>query len=174
MNKLTRGMVGAVAAVTLAGCAGGNSGAEGITADSLIISAVGARIDWPTFIDAQTDNVRLFGSYFVPDSLDETDNEADAALFEALSKEKVDLDYPSADGFAVALVQTIKDAGSSDPEDVSTALAGLQVDAPRGPTTIRKQDHALIAPMVQFHFEGDKRILDQVIPGEKLEPPLAQ
>ena len=149
---------------------------QGITSDSLMISAVGARIDWPTFIDAQTDNVKLFASYFVPDALDETRNEADAALFEALAEEKVDIDYPSADGFgfAVALVQALEEAGSSAPEDVAKALAGLQVDAPRGAATVREQDHALIAPMVQFHFEGDQRILDQVIPGDELEPPLVR
>ena len=149
---------------------------QGITRDSLIISAVGARIDWPTFIDAQTDKVKLFASYFVPDSSGQTANEADAALYGALTKANVDIDYPSADafGFAVALVQALEKAGSSAPEDVAKALAGMQVDAPRGTTTIRKQDHALIAPMVQFHFEGDKRILDQIIPAKDLEPPLAQ
>lgn len=147
---------------------------QGITAHSLIISAVGAKVDWPTYAKAQTKNVRLFASYFVPDSKQDTSNPADAAMFEALAAEKVDIDYPSADGFgfATSLVEAIKKAGSDDPEKVAAALAGQRTETPRGQATIRKQDHALIAPMVQFHFEGDKRVLDQVIAADKLEPPL--
>ena len=142
---------------------------QGISDDTLIVSNIGTRADWPAYAAAQTDNVRLFTSYFDGAA----DNEAATAMRKALTKAGVDLDYASADGFgaAIALVEGAKKAGGDDPHRLAKALNGLKFDGPRGTTTIRSGDHALLAPMFAFHFEGAKPTLDKEIPVSELEPP---
>ena len=141
---------------------------QGIADDTLIVSNIGTRADWPAYASAQTDNVRLFTSYFDGAA----DNEAATAMREALKKAGADLDYASADGFgaAIALVEGAKKAGGDDPEALAKALDGLVFDGPRGATTIRSGDHALLAPMFAFHFEGAKPTLDKEIPVDELKP----
>jgi len=144
---------------------------QNIAKDMLIVANIGTKSDWPAYAAAQTDNVRLFASYFEG----ATDNKAAKAMTDALAKSGDSVDYASADGFgaAIALVDAIKKADSSDPNAIAKALAGLTYEGPRGTTTIRAEDHALIAPMFQFHFKAQTPVLDREIPADQLQPPVS-
>jgi branched-chain amino acid transport system substrate-binding protein len=70
-------------------------------------------------------------------------------------------DYPSAwaaEGYdgVYFLAEAIKKAGSLDTDKVIAALEGLTIDAPRGKSTLRKEDHQLFVDFMVGETVFDK------------------
>ena len=79
-----------------------------------------------------------------------TDNEVEQALVAGLAAEGKTQDLFSPDGCNAALM-VVRAAGES-PDDVDgmiTALEGWEFEGPKGTTTIRAEDHAMLQPMFQ-------------------------
>jgi len=79
-----------------------------------------------------------------------TDNEVEQALVAGLQAEGKTQDLFSPDGCNAALM--VVRAAQESPDDVDgmiTALEGWEFEGPKGTTTIRAQDHAMLQPMFQ-------------------------
>ena len=79
-----------------------------------------------------------------------TDNEVEQALVAGLQAEGKTQDLFSPDGCNAALM--VVRAAQESPDDVDgmiTALQGWEFEGPKGTTTIRAQDHAMLQPMFQ-------------------------
>ena len=78
------------------------------------------------------------------------DNDVNTAMVEALDAEGATPDLFSPDGFnaAIMLVQAVKE-GKGDVDAMIAALEGFEFEGPKGTTTVRADDHALIQDMYQ-------------------------
>ena len=79
-----------------------------------------------------------------------TDNEVEQALVAGLAAEGKTQDLFSPDGCNAALM--VVHAAQESPDDVDgmiTALEGWEFEGPKGTTTIRAEDHAMLQPMFQ-------------------------
>ena len=52
---------------------------------------------------------------------------------------------------AMAIVEAIKKAGSTETEDLITAMEGMEFDSPKGMMKFRKEDHQAMQSM--YHFK---------------------
>lgn len=78
----------------------------------------------------------------------------------------------------MAYKAAIEKAGTDDPEKVRDALAGLEVDTPKGKLTFRPEDHLLQSPVTVWKVEGDKSAPGgfkisgaETIPADQVLPP---
>jgi branched-chain amino acid transport system substrate-binding protein len=78
----------------------------------------------------------------------------------------------------MAYKAAIEKAGTDDPAKVRDALAGLEVDTPKGKLTFRAADHLLQTPVTVWKVEGDKgapggfKVSDaHAIPADQVLPP---
>lgn len=105
-------------------------------------------------------------------------NDVEAAMITSIEAAGKKPDLFSPDGFVAGqmIVQAVKDGGD-DVEKMVTALEGFSFDGPKGPTSVRATDHALIQSMYQakLNKDGDNWIpeLVKTIPGEEVAPPEA-
>jgi branched-chain amino acid transport system substrate-binding protein len=135
--------------------------------DKMIVESSIDRTSWPVFEAIDSPNVRLWAPFVANAS----EGEAATLLTESIEE----VDYTHSDGFIAAqmVVHALTEAGGND--DVAAmvaALEGYNFDSPRGDTTIRAEDHAVIAPMVRFHFEGGEPVIDEILSSEELTPPI--
>ncbi|MGD0623513.1 MAG: ABC transporter substrate-binding protein [Thermodesulfobacteriota bacterium] len=78
------------------------------------------------------------------------------------------------------MAKAIEKAGTVDTEKVVDALAGLTIDTPIGPQTLRKEDHTVIAPHIWGKTCKDPKYdflvmcNMQVVPGEKNAPSIEE
>ncbi|WP_243074658.1 substrate-binding domain-containing protein [Microbacterium sp. SS28] len=84
------------------------------------------------------------------------DNEVNDAMVEAIEAAGGTPDLFSPDGFnaAIMLVHAIKE-GKGDVDAMIAALEGFEFDGPKGKTTVRASDHALIQEMYQAKLVAD-------------------
>lgn len=84
------------------------------------------------------------------------DNEVNDAMVEAIEAEGGTPDLFSPDGFnaAIMIVQAVKE-GKGDVDAMIEALEGFEFDGPKGTTTVRASDHALIQEMYQVKLVAD-------------------
>jgi branched-chain amino acid transport system substrate-binding protein len=137
---------------------------QDIFAATTVISNVGTRGTFPTFESIDSPNVKLYNSWS-PD----VDNEATRALLEATAE----VDYIATDGFLAAqmIVKALEDG--DDTAGYIAALEGATFDGPRGETTVRAEDHALIAPMYVVEFENGDLVALETLDSEALTPPIS-
>ena len=78
------------------------------------------------------------------------DNEVNAAMIELVEADGGTPDLFTPDGFtaAIMLVQAVRE-GAGDVDAMIAALEGYEFDGPKGPTTVRASDHALLQEMYQ-------------------------
>ncbi|MCR2811542.1 MULTISPECIES: substrate-binding domain-containing protein [Microbacterium] len=78
------------------------------------------------------------------------DNEVNAAMIERVEADGGTPDLFTPDGFTAALmlVQAVRE-GAGDVDAMIAALEGYSFDGPKGPTTVRASDHALLQEMYQ-------------------------
>lgn len=135
--------------------------------NTLMVTNTGTRGTWPLYQQIWNDHVRVFTPYAVGAENNE------AAKY--LTKNVPDADFHSGDGFTAALmlVGAIKSAGpNGDVASWIDALNGYKFDGPRGETTVRKGDHALLAPYYMVSFESGKPEIVETIGADKLVPPV--
>jgi branched-chain amino acid transport system substrate-binding protein len=86
-----------------------------------------------------------FLSHFFPGA---ADNEAYKALESGLRAQGTSVDLFTNDGFVAAqMIVHALDAGGDDPDAMVKALEGWSFTGPKGESTIRAEDHALLQPM---------------------------
>lgn len=103
-------------------------------------------------------------------------NDVEATMIKSIEAAGKKPDLFSPDGFVAAqlIVQAVKEGGS-DVEKMITALEGYSFEGPKGTTTVRASDHALIQDMyqVKLHQEGENWVPELIatVPGDKVAPP---
>ncbi|MBC7724398.1 MAG: substrate-binding domain-containing protein [Burkholderiaceae bacterium] len=108
------------------------------------------------------------------------DNAVNTALVDYLDAKGQTPDLFSPDGFVAAqmIVHAITEGGGDDVDSMIAALEGWTFDGPKGSTTIRGEDHALVQPMYQAKLVADgtgyKPELVKTIDAETVAPPVAQ
>jgi branched-chain amino acid transport system substrate-binding protein len=86
-----------------------------------------------------------FLSHFFPGA---ADNEAYRALESGLRAQGTDVDLFTNDGFVAAqMIVHALETGGEDPDAMVAALEGWTFTGPKGESTVRAEDHALIQPM---------------------------
>jgi branched-chain amino acid transport system substrate-binding protein len=115
-----------------------------------------------------------FLSYYFPAA---ADNAVNTAMTNAVTKAGAKPDLFSPDGFVAAqmIVQAVKKSDGDNVDSMISALEGWTFDAPKGSTTIRAQDHAMLQPMFQATLEqnaaGFAPKLVGTIPADTTAPP---
>jgi branched-chain amino acid transport system substrate-binding protein len=78
----------------------------------------------------------------------------------------------------MAVVAALKKAGSSDTEDLITAMEGMEFDTPKGKMIFRKEDHQALQSMYHFKLKVDESVewaipeLVREIPIEEMNVPI--
>jgi branched-chain amino acid transport system substrate-binding protein len=105
------------------------------------------------------------------------DNPVYQALEAGMKKQGSTVDLFTNDGFVAAqMVVHALTEGGDDVEKMIGALEGWQFDGPKGPMTIRPEDHAMLQPMFTVHLvkEGDgfTAQLDKTLAPDQVAPPV--
>ena len=107
------------------------------------------------------------------------DNEVNDALVEHVEENGGTPDLFTPDGFVMGqmIVQAIAEGGGDDVNAMIDALAGWEFEGPKGTTTIRESDHALVQEMytVELTQEDGEWVpqLIETIPADQVAPPEA-
>jgi branched-chain amino acid transport system substrate-binding protein len=148
---------------------------QGIFENYTVTTGLGDVATWPLYGPAGPDI--LFLSHYYSTA---PDNPVNDAMVEAVGADNVDLFTP--DGFVAAqmIVRALTEAGSDDVDGMISALEGWTFDAPKGETTIRASDHAMLQPMFtasMLNMDDDPANIEvetvEVLPPEASEPPEA-
>jgi branched-chain amino acid transport system substrate-binding protein len=100
-----------------------------------------------------SDKISFLNHYFAGAS----DNAENQAMIEYLEANGHQADLFSPDGFNAALmiVRAISEGGGDDVDKMIESLEGWTFTGPKGETTIRAEDHAMIQPMYQARLVAD-------------------
>ncbi len=104
--------------------------------------------------------------------------DAEAAMIDGLDALGAEADLFSPDGFVAAqmIVQAVAEGGDTV-DGMIAALEGYTFEGPKGTTTIRAEDHAVIQPMFQARLvaDGDTFVpeLIAVVDADTVAPPVA-
>lgn len=116
-----------------------------------------------------------FLSHFFPGA---ADNEAYRALEKGLTAQGAQVDLFTNDGFVAAqMVVHAFQVGGDDPDAMVTALEGWTFTGPKGESTIRAEDHAVLQPMFTARLtpsgDGFAPQLVNTLPPDAVAPPVA-
>ncbi len=106
-------------------------------------------------------------------------NDVEKAMIESVEAEGKKADLFTPDGFVAGqmIVQAVKEGGT-DVDAMVTALEGYTFDGPKGETTVRASDHALVQEMYQAKLveQGGDWVpeLIKAIPADAVAPPEAK
>jgi branched-chain amino acid transport system substrate-binding protein len=124
---------------------------------------------------AASDKISFLNHYFPGAS----GNEVEKAMIESVEAEGKKADLFTPDGFVAGqmIVQAVKEGGT-DVDAMVAALEGFTFDGPKGETTVRASDHALIQEMYQAKLvEQDGEWVPELIeavPADAVAPPEAK
>ncbi|MGO2029723.1 MULTISPECIES: substrate-binding domain-containing protein [Micrococcaceae] len=102
--------------------------------------------------------------------------EVEKSMISSIEEAGKEVDLFSPDGFVAGqmIAQAVSEGGD-DVEKMVTSLEGWSFEGPKGETTVRASDHALIQNMYQVSLskDGEKWIpeLVETVPGEEVAPP---
>ncbi|HLV57842.1 MAG TPA: substrate-binding domain-containing protein, partial [Natronosporangium sp.] len=114
---------------------------QGVFDTTAVVTGLADRVGFPLFGDA-AERISFLSHYFA----EATDNEPARALAEAVGTP----DIFHVDGFVAAqMVVRAVEAGGDDVPAMISALEGWTFTSPKGESTIRPEDHALLQPMFQ-------------------------
>ncbi|MFF5626874.1 substrate-binding domain-containing protein [Microbacterium sp. NPDC012755] len=132
--------------------AGATSGAmwqamsqQGVLDDIPVVTGLGDSATFSAYGEA-SEKINFLNHYF-PGA---PDNKVNDAMVTAIEDAGATPDLFSPDGFnaAIMLVHAIKE-GKGDVDDMIAALEGFEFEGPKGTTTVRADDHALLQSMYQ-------------------------
>ena len=132
--------------------AGATSGAmwqamsqQGVLDEVPVVTGLGDEATFGAYGEA-SEKINFLNHYFAGGP----DNEVNDAMVAALEEAGGSADLFSPDGFnaAIMLVQAVKE-GKGDVDAMVAALEGFKFEGPKGTTTVRADDHALIQDMYQ-------------------------
>jgi branched-chain amino acid transport system substrate-binding protein len=142
---------------------------QGVFDAAEVVTGLADRVGFPLF-GAAAEQISFLSHYFAEAS----DNEAAQALKEAVGTP----DIFHADGFVAAqMVVRAVEEGGTDVDAMVGALRGWTFLAPKGETTIRAEDHAMLQPMFQARLTvADGEHLPElitVLSPDQVAPPVA-
>lgn len=138
--------------------AGATSGAmwqamtqQGVLDEVPVVTGLGDVATYGAF-GAASEKINFLNHYFAGGP----DNEVNAAMVEAIEAAGGTPDLFSPDGFnaAIMLVQAVREGGG-DVDAMIAALEGFEFEGPKGTTTVRADDHALLQEMYQVRLVAD-------------------
>lgn len=160
--------------------AGATSGAmwealtqQGVFEATTVVTGLGDISTYGAY-GAASDQLNFLNHYFSGAA----GNDVEAAMIAHIEAAGGAADLFSPDGFIAAqmIVQAIREGGD-DVDAMIAALEGWTFDGPKGSTTIRAEDHAVIQPMFQARLvaDGDSWIpeLVDVVDAATVAPPVA-
>ena len=142
---------------------------QGVFDSTQVVTGLAERAAFPLFGEAAT-QINFLSHYFAEAS----ENEAAQALADAVGTP----DLFHVDGFAAAqmVVRAIEAAGS-DVDGMVAALEGWTFTSPKGESTVRPEDHALLQPMFQASLvqNGEDYVPELVaeLAPDQVAPPVA-
>ena len=164
--------------LVFAAWAGATSGAmwealdqQGVFDAAPVVTGLGDKATYGAY-GVATEQISFLSHYF-PSA---PDNEVNAAMLEHIEAAGGVPDLFSPDGFVGAqmIVHAIEE-GQNEPDAMVDALEGWTFDGPKGETTVRASDHALIQDMYQAQLtqvDGEwVAELIETVPAEEVAPP---
>lgn len=142
---------------------------QGVFDVTEVVTGLADRAGFPLFGEA-AEQISFLSHYFAEAS----DNEPAQALKDAVGTP----DIFHVDGFVAAqmVVRAVAEGGD-DPDAMISALEGWSFTGPKGDTTVRAEDHALLQPMFQASLtEQDGEYLPELLdtlPPDNVAPPVA-
>ena len=142
---------------------------QGVFDTTAVVTGLADRVGFPLFGDA-AERISFLSHYFA----EATDNEPAQALAEAVGTP----DIFHVDGFVAAqMVVRAVEEGGADVSAMISALEGWTFTSPKGESTIRPEDHALLQPMFQARLvERDGEYVPELIATltpDQVAPPVA-
>jgi branched-chain amino acid transport system substrate-binding protein len=142
---------------------------QGVFDTAEVVTGLADRVGFPLFGEA-AQQISFLSHYFAEAS----DNEAAQALKDAVGTP----DIFHADGFVAAqMVVRAVEQGGTDVDAMAEALRGWTFTAPKGETTVRAEDHAMLQPMFQARLTvQDGEYLPEliaVLSPDQVAPPVA-
>ncbi|MFC6507863.1 substrate-binding domain-containing protein [Promicromonospora citrea] len=143
---------------------------QGVLDETTVVTGLGDVSTYGAYGEAAT-KVSFLNHYFPGAAGTETE----AAMLAAVEEQGGTPDLFTPDGFVAAqlMVHAIEE-GAGDVEAMVDALEGYTFEGPKGPTTVRASDHALIQPMYQARLVEDDGTwtpeLVETIDGEAVAP----
>lgn len=135
-----------------------------------VVTGLGDSVTFAAFGEA-SESISFLNHYF-PGA---PDNEVNTAMIEAVEAAGGTPDLFTPDGFnaAIMIVQAVKE-GKGDVDAMIAALEGFSFDGPKGKTTVRASDHALVQEMYQVRLVADGGAftpeLIATVPAEQVAP----
>ncbi len=124
---------------------------------------------------AATDQITFLSHYFAG----APDNEVNQAMVDYLEGKDETPDLFSPDGFVAGqmIAHAIGEGGGDDVDAMIDALEGWEFEGPKGTTTVRAEDHALIQPMFEARLTDQGGTptpeLVETVDAESVAPPVA-
>ena len=142
---------------------------QGVFDETEVVTGLADRVGFPLFGEA-AEKISFLSHYFA----EATDNEQAQALAEAVGTP----DIFHTDGFTAAqMVVRAVEKGGDDVGAMIEALRGWTFTGPKGESTIRAEDHALLQPMFQAQLTvADGEYLPEliaVLSPDQVAPPVA-
>lgn len=143
---------------------------QGVLDETTVVTGLGDIATYGAYGDA-AEKVSFLNHYFPGAAGTETET----AMLEAVEAAGGTPDLFTPDGFAAAqMIVHAAQEGAGDVEAMVDALEGYTFEGPKGPTTVRASDHALIQPMYQAKLVQDGASwvpeLVEVVDGKTVAP----
>jgi len=124
---------------------------QGVLDEIPVVTGLGDAATFGAYGEA-SEKINFLNHYFAG----APDNDVNDAMVELIEGAGGTVDLFSPDGFNAALmiVQAIKE-GKGDVDAMIAALEGFEFEGPKGTTTVRAGDHALIQEMYQAKLVAD-------------------
>lgn len=179
-TPFARQLVDAKPDLVFAAWAGATSGAmwEALTQQGAfdaapIVTGLGDVATYGAFGDAGTE--LSFLNHYFPGA---AGNDVEKAMIKSVEDAGKEADLFTPDGFVAAqMIVEAVEKGQGDVERMVAALEGFSFDGPKGPTTVRASDHALVQNMYQAKLTKDGATwvpeLVATVPGDDVAPPEA-
>ncbi|HEY4536147.1 MAG TPA: substrate-binding domain-containing protein [Enteractinococcus sp.] len=147
---------------------------QGVFEDVPVVTGLGDEATYGAFGEA-SEEISFLNHYFAG----APDNEVNDAMLEYLEAEGKTADLFTPDGFVAAqMIAEAVSKGQGDVEAAKEALEGFTFEGPKGTTTVRAEDHALIQEMYQVKLvaDGDGFVPELVntVDGEQVAPPVVE
>lgn len=161
--------------------AGATSGAmwqglnqQGVLDQTTVVTGLGDRSTFNAY-GAASDKIDFLNHYFPA----ATDNPVNEAMIAGVEKAGGTPDLFTPDGFVAGqMIAHAAAEGGDDADAMVAALEGWSFEGPKGTTTVRASDHALLQPMYQVRLVRDgeswKPELVKEIPADEVAPPEKQ
>jgi branched-chain amino acid transport system substrate-binding protein len=140
-----------------------------------VVTGLGDNATFGAYGEA-SDKISFLNHYFAGAG----NNDENKAMIKYLEANGHQADLFSPDGFNAALmiVRAISEGGGDDVDKMIASLEGWTFTGPKGETTIRAEDHAMIQPMYQAKLVADgtgwKPELVQIIDSETVAPAIVK